>query len=74
MTADDARKITKEHSKKVKALYASIETSAKRGNSEVVVSSAQCGDDEIQTLKKNGFSAGYEYSETDGGQFVLIKW
>lgn len=74
MTADEARKIAFEHSEKMRKIYQSIETSAKRGNQELYMNTQSISPPEMEVLRKNGFSAGYETDPTDGGQYVLIKW
>lgn len=74
MTAEDARKLSFKHSKRMQLIYELIEASAKKGNRELQLFTSDCNKEEMEVLKKNDFAASYESSETDGAQFVLIKW
>jgi len=74
MKAADARKLTFEHSGRMKRIYDSIEKSAKNGNSEVYLMTDEVSKSEMELLRSNGFYADYEIQETDGGQLVSIKW
>lgn len=74
MTAEEAKKLTFEHSKRMQAIYKSIEKSAMKGNNELYMHTGEVTVNEMEVLKKNGFVVGYETSETDGGQFAVIKW
>lgn len=74
MKAEEARKITAQHSKRMKAIYADIELAAKSGYSSTVISVGMASAPELDILRKNGYSASYETSEIDGGQFIVIKW
>lgn len=74
MTAEQARKLAFENSKRMNAIYEDIRKSAMRGNSSVYLHTGMASTPEIEILKANGFSCGYEVSETDGGQMLLIKW
>lgn len=73
MKASEARKLTHDHSKRMKEIYKQIESSAKMGHSQawIIGTTTQ---EEIRVLRDNGFDANYEVSETDGGQAVVVKW
>lgn len=58
----------------MKDIYECIERSAKRGNSFVTLDHSAASIPELEILRANGFAAEYESSETDGGQYILIKW
>ena len=74
MTAAEARQLSFEHSKRMTHIYNRIKDSAKVGNNEVYLNTGDASKEEIGVLKNNGYTASYETSETDGGQFVVIKW
>lgn len=74
MNAEEARILTRNHSKRMQDIYSHIEKSAKQGNSEIHLFTSQASASELEVLRKNGFHASYETSETDGGQFVIVKW
>lgn len=74
MKAEEARKLSSEHSKRIQKVYALIAESAKKGNNEVWLSTSEASGHELDVLRSNGYTAGYETSEVDGGQFVVIKW
>jgi hypothetical protein len=74
MKAEEARKLTHDHSKRMQKIYKSIEDCAKQGNNELYLHTGDATMPELEVLRKNGFTAGYETSETDGGQFIVIKW
>lgn len=74
MKAEEARKITFEHSKRMQVLYEAIERSAKRGNSQCSFDTSCASKEEIEVLNSNGFEAGYTTADEDGMQYVLVKW
>lgn len=74
MKAHEARKLTHDHSKRMQAIYKKIQESAKIGNNEITLFVSECSREELSVLRDNGYTAGYETSETDGGQFIIVKW
>lgn len=74
MTANEARKLAFENSKRMNAIYEDIRKSALRGNSSVYLNTGMASAPELEILKANGFTYGYETSEIDGGQMLLVKW
>lgn len=74
MKAEEARKITREHSKRIQHIYDCIEKEAKAGNSVLILNVSQANTQELDVLRSNGFTADYATSEIDGGQFIEIKW
>lgn len=74
MTAQDARNITIQHSIRMKQLYKRIEEAAMRGQKEITETIGDMTSEEMDILKKEGFSVGYEYAKEDGMQFISIKW
>lgn len=74
MKAEEARKISFAHSERMQKLYKMIENSAKHGNGELGVNTADATKAEMEVLQNNGYVVSYETSEIDGGQWVLIKW
>lgn len=74
MTAKEARDLTFDHSKRMQAIYEGIKRSALRGNSETHLNVGECTKDEMEVLRKNGYTADYAYAEIDGMQYVVVKW
>jgi hypothetical protein len=74
MTASEARKLTQQHSNRMQDIYKIIEKSAKLGSAEVSISHWEASNEELEALRSNGFTATYETFETDGGQYILIRW
>lgn len=74
MKAEEARKITFEHSKRMKKIYEAIEKSAKLGSSSTILTVGEASTPELEVLKANGYKAVYETSETDGVQYILVEW
>lgn len=74
MTAAEARKLTFEHSKRMKKIYRDIEQAAKSGGSNVCFNTGEVSIGEIEILRANGYNAVYETAEVDGGQFILVSW
>lgn len=74
MDAKEARKLSHDHSKRMQTIFKSIAESAKKGNTEVYLNSGEATSAELEVLKTKGFTTRYETSETDGGQFIVVKW
>lgn len=74
MKAEEARKLSSQNSKRMKKIYETIEKSAKQGNRECILHTGEASDPEVEILRANGYEAGFEYSKTDGGQYILVKW
>jgi len=58
----------------MKKIYDDIAFSAKKGNSSCCFHNGDASKEELEVLRANGFTATYETSETDGGQFIVVKW
>lgn len=74
MKAEEAKRLTFENGTRMNDLYEHIREAAKRGNSKCTVHTGMASKSEIELLRENGFKAGYENSEIDGAQYILIEW
>lgn len=74
MTAEEARKITHDHSKRMKYIYAQIKSAAEAGSTQVVLFTNEVSKSEWKVLESRGYTVEYLISEIDGGQSILIKW
>lgn len=74
MKAEEARKLTHDHSKRMQYIYKKIENDAKTGSNETWLFVSEASKEEIEVLKLNGYNVEYNTSEIDGGQMIVVKW
>lgn len=74
MNAEEARRLSFIHSKRMQCIYSKIENYAKKGYNEVHLCTNEASKEEMQVLRDNGYSAEYKNAEIDGGQYIVISW